>query len=136
MGRLWQTLILQEHNPLFAYIPVESVVKDSQQNYYAALAKADAAGDCTSFIEFMVAAISRALADFYRQFRSPASSSETRLAAAQQHFRTDAFQRRDYMHFFKTLSQATASRDLRAGTDRGMLRKTGDKRLSVYRLVK
>jgi Fic family protein len=29
MGRLWQTLILNRWNPLFAFLPVETVIRDS-----------------------------------------------------------------------------------------------------------
>ena len=28
MGRLWQTLILSRWNPLFAFLPVETVIRD------------------------------------------------------------------------------------------------------------
>lgn len=37
------------------------------------------------------------------------------------------------MGLFKTLSQATASRDLKSGVEQGILLKSGDKRLTVYR---
>ena len=37
MGRLWQTLILSRWNPLFADIPVESLVCEHQAEYYQAL---------------------------------------------------------------------------------------------------
>lgn len=61
LGRLWQTLILSHWQPLFAYLPVETVIKDSQTAYYQALRDADQNSDCTPFIEFMLAAIETAL---------------------------------------------------------------------------
>lgn len=63
MGRLWQTLILSEWNDLFAWLPVESLVKDSQRFYYEALGEADNAADCTGFVSFMLKIISAALDD-------------------------------------------------------------------------
>lgn len=60
MGRLWQTLILSQWRPIFALLPVESIIRDRQQDYYAALGRADHAADATAFIEFMLAAILRA----------------------------------------------------------------------------
>lgn len=57
MGRLWQTLILCRWKPLFAYLPLESVVRDRQQEYYNALGQADKAAAATVFIEFMLAAL-------------------------------------------------------------------------------
>ena len=61
IGRLWQTLILSRWNPLFAYLPVESVIRDRQSDYYKVLAKCDNAGNSTAFIEFLLAAILTAL---------------------------------------------------------------------------
>lgn len=61
MGRLWQTLILSEWNQLFAWLPVESVVKERQEEYYRELNRADTAGDCTGFVAFMLKIIFDAL---------------------------------------------------------------------------
>jgi Fic family protein/predicted transcriptional regulator len=61
IGRLWQTLILSRWNPLFTYLPVESVIRDRQADYYKVLAKCDNAGSSTAFIEFLLAAILTAL---------------------------------------------------------------------------
>jgi len=57
MGRLWQTLILSQWNPLFAYLPVESVIRDRQAEYYRVLAACDKAGNSTAFIQFMLDAL-------------------------------------------------------------------------------
>jgi len=61
LGRLWQTLILSHWRPIFALLPVESIIRDRQQDYYAALGRADNTADATVFIEFMLAAILRAI---------------------------------------------------------------------------
>ena len=54
MGRLWQTLILTQWNPLFADIPVESMIHVNQQAYYTALNQSTNQASCTPFIEFML----------------------------------------------------------------------------------
>ncbi len=56
MGRLWQTLILSHWRPVFALLPVETIIRDRQQDYYAALGRSDQAADATVFIEFMLGA--------------------------------------------------------------------------------
>lgn len=61
IGRLWQTLVLSRWNPLFAWLPVESVIRDRQTEYYRVLADSDKAGNSTAFIEFLLAAILTAL---------------------------------------------------------------------------
>jgi Fic family protein len=61
LGRLWQTLILSRWNPLFAYLPVESVIRERQSAYYQVLAACDKAGNSTAFIEFLLSALLAAL---------------------------------------------------------------------------
>ena len=57
IGRLWQTLILARWKPLFEDMPLESVIKEHQQDYYDALAAADDTANSTEFITFMLQAI-------------------------------------------------------------------------------
>jgi len=57
VGRLWQTLILYHWKTLFAYIPLESVVREKQHAYYQALEDSGSMGESTPFIEFMLSAI-------------------------------------------------------------------------------
>lgn len=54
MGRLWQTLILSHWNPLFADIPVESLVHEHQAAYYAALQTSTEQADSAPFVGFML----------------------------------------------------------------------------------
>ncbi|RYD30385.1 MAG: Fic family protein [Verrucomicrobiaceae bacterium] len=63
IGRLWQTLILSRWNPLFAWLPVESVIRDRQDAYYKVLAVCDNAGNSTAFIEFLLSAILAAFSE-------------------------------------------------------------------------
>ena len=63
MGRLWQRLILSKWNPLFAYLPVETIVRNRQAEYYDSLGRADAQGEATAFVEFMLAVLSDAVTD-------------------------------------------------------------------------
>lgn len=57
MGRLWQTLILRNWKPLLAYLPVETVIRDRQEDYYRVLAQADERAHITPFVEFMLGAL-------------------------------------------------------------------------------
>ena len=61
IGRLWQTVILSQWNALFAYLPVETVIRDRQAEYYKVLATCDKAGNSTAFIEFLLSALLTAL---------------------------------------------------------------------------
>ncbi|MCD6580844.1 MAG: Fic family protein [Desulfuromusa sp.] len=57
MGRLWQSVILSHWNSAFNWIPVETIIRDRQQEYYTVLAICDKTGTSTRFIEFMLHAI-------------------------------------------------------------------------------
>ncbi|HQU72776.1 MAG: Fic family protein [Calditrichaeota bacterium] len=54
MGRLWQSLILARWNPLFAEIPVESLIFEHQADYYQALQDSTDKSDSRPFICFML----------------------------------------------------------------------------------
>lgn len=61
IGRLWQTLILSHWQPMLAYLPVETVIKHRQQDYYQLLTESDHKSDCSAFIEFLLQAIEDSL---------------------------------------------------------------------------
>lgn len=63
VGRLWHTLLLSKWNPAFAWLPVESIIHDRQEAYYAAINASNDAGESTVFIEFMFSAIKASLMD-------------------------------------------------------------------------
>jgi cell filamentation protein, protein adenylyltransferase len=63
MGRLWQTLILRHWKPLLAYLPVETVIRERQDDYYRALAEADELAEATPFVEFMLQALHDAIGE-------------------------------------------------------------------------
>jgi Fic family protein len=54
MGRLWQSLILARWNPLFADIPVESLIFEHQAEYYQAIQESTHKSDSAPFIAFML----------------------------------------------------------------------------------
>ena len=61
IGRLWQSVILMAHHPLFGILPTESIIRDHQESYYQAIEGSTSAGECTLFIEFMLARILEAI---------------------------------------------------------------------------
>ena len=61
MGRMWHTLMLSQWNELFAWLPIEELIRERQQEYYDALAAADSKADCTGFVELMMNIILDAL---------------------------------------------------------------------------
>lgn len=57
LGRLWQTVILKEWKEIFAWLPVETLIKENQKEYYNVLGVSDSVANSTKFIEFMLSTI-------------------------------------------------------------------------------
>ncbi len=79
LGRLWQTLILRRWKPLFAQVPVESVVHTRQPEYYTAIEDSSRQGESTPFICFVLDAILAALREATPQVSPQVSPQVQRL---------------------------------------------------------
>lgn len=53
----WQTVILKEWKEIFAYLPVETLIKENQKEYYNVLGVSDSDANSTKFIEFRLSLI-------------------------------------------------------------------------------
>ena len=135
MGRLWQTLLLMRYHPVFEFLPVEGSIKQHQQDYYRELAVGDDTGDCTGFVVLMLMLISESLAELIDQTGPISLDAPSRLDIAKSTFGRQSFTRKDYLSIFKTISTATASRDLQFGVQTGLLQKSGDKRTAKYGFI-
>lgn len=60
-ARLWQTAILAHWKDLFKYIPIESIIRKHQEEYYTAIQNCNNAGNSNEFIEFMLKVIDEAV---------------------------------------------------------------------------
>ncbi len=113
MGRLWQTVILVKEYPVFEFLPLETLISQTQKVYYNALAQSDKAGKSTLFIEYMLDVIDKSLNELL-SFNNRILKGRDRL----NYFLTtgkNEFTRKDYMNVFKDISSSTASRDLKKG---------------------
>ena len=54
VGRLWQSLILSQWNPLLVQLPVESMVHEYQKEYYQAINRSTVETGSAPFIDFML----------------------------------------------------------------------------------
>ena len=131
MGRLWQTLILKDYSPIFEFLPIESIIKERQIEYYGALSKSDKAGNSTCFIQFMLEVILLALEQTLAS-QNINLTPTNRIELFKSNAKSDPFTRQDYLRSYKEISPATASRDLKEAVDKGILIKTGDKRTTKY----
>ena len=133
MGRLWQTLIISQWQPMLAYLPVETVIKMRQAAYYEALAAADKVGDSTSFIEFMLQALLDAMTEVLTKTSEKVSEKTSeKIIHALDHNHTMTI-----AELAKTLGLSTRSieRNLQKLQKEGRLRRIGPARGGYWEVV-
>jgi Fic family protein len=130
MGRLWQTLILMNEYPVFEFLPFETLISQTQDEYYKSLSLSDKAGKSTFFIEYMLDVINKSLESlltYNNRILKDIDRLEYFLKLG-----IKEFTRKDYMNTFKDLSSATASRDLKKGVELQLFESIGSLNKTKY----
>ena len=125
IGRLWHTLLLTQWKPMFAWLPVESIIHDRQNEYYAAINRSNYEGESTAFIEFMLSAIQEALIEAVQTSGAAEkmTTDELRWYKIERLLKkNDTITNADVRQMFN-VSSATANRILSKFTDEGKLQK-------------
>ncbi len=127
VGRLWHTLLLSKWNQTFAWLPVESIIHDRQQEYYNAINASNNAGESTAFIEFMLSAIRASLIEAIKM-SDDMSDEKTdkktlRLKKIEQFLQTNEYIMNADVRELCGVSAATANRILAGFTETGVLKK-------------
>lgn len=125
VGRLWHTLLLSKWNPAFAWLPVESIIHDRQEEYYAAINASNDAGESTVFIEFMLSAIKASLIDAIstsdKMSDGPMDKATMRWEQIEKFLETHPYIMNADVRALFNVSAATANRILATLTTEGKL---------------
>ena len=123
VGRLWQTLLLSRWNPLFSWLPVESIIHDRQKEYYQAINRSNDMGESTVFIEFMLESIQSALEEVAGGTDRTDTVNRARWDSIDSFLRMhETIQNADVRELFG-VSRATANRILSGLCESGKLEK-------------
>ena len=140
IGRLWHTLLLTRWNPVFAWLPVESMIHARQQEYYDAINASNNAGESTAFIEFMLSTIKASLIDAIDTSDEvsdmPTDKAVMRWKQIEEFFESHPYIRNADVRTLCNVSAATANRILSGLVEEGMLVKCHEGRHWAYRLSK
>ncbi len=123
IGRLWHTLLLSRWKPVFAWLPVESIIHDRQQEYYEAINLSNSMGESTPFIGFMLSAIQEALTDAAQSSTSPLSTDQLRRQKIGQFLQVNPFITNADVRQLLGVSAATVNRILAKLTEEAFLQK-------------
>ena len=112
VGRLWHTLLLSKWNPTFAWLPVESIIHDRQEEYYSAINASNNTGKSTVFIEFMLSAIKASLIDAISMSDKKSNKSSIRFNQIENYLKNHPFIMNADVRVLCGVSPATANRIL------------------------
>lgn len=124
IGRLWHTLLLTQWKPMFAWLPVESIIHDRQDEYYQAINRSNNEAESTIFIEFMLSAIQEALMEAVQVRNTENMSREDQRWYQIKRFlkKNGTITNADVREMFR-VSSSTANRILAKMTDDGKIQK-------------
>ncbi len=133
MGRLWQTVILMNEYQVFEFLPFESLISATQDEYYKSLSMSDKSGKSTPFIEYMLNVIDKSLSQLLNYNNRSLKDIERLEFFISQGVKE--FNRKDYMNVFKDISSATASRDLKKGLELKFFKSSGNLNKTMYIVI-
>ena len=116
-GRLWHTLLLSQWNPIFAWLPIESIIHDNQDKYYEAINISNAQAESTVFIEFMLSVIRAALKES-DGVRTPKKKS--RMDMICEYLKSNDYITNSDVQTMLSVSSATATRILAEAVKSGI----------------
>lgn len=124
IGRLWHTLLLTQWKPMFAWLPVESIIHDRQGEYYQAINRSNNEAESTVFIEFMLSAMKEALMEAVQVRNTENMSREDQRWYQIKRFlkKNGTITNADVREMFR-VSSSTANRILAKMTDDGKIQK-------------
>lgn len=139
IGRLWHTLLLAKWQPVFAWLPVESIIHDRQAEYYEAINSSNQEADATPFVTYMLNAIKSAILEAISATESTSLISvkpvtEDRWGIVEKWLKKHKNIRNADLQNLLDVSTATASRLLREWTAEGKLIKERRGSYWTYRL--
>ncbi len=76
MARLWQNIILSHWKEVFVYLPIESLIKKYQKEYYKVIDDCNNSGESTEFIEFMLKMIDESLNNLLKNINKEVSNTD------------------------------------------------------------
>jgi len=79
IGRLWHTAILMTWKPVFAWIPIESIIRERQAEYYNAITQSTSEGTSDTFILFMLKATLDAVKEIVTDAQAHINHINTRI---------------------------------------------------------
>ena len=139
MGRLWQTVILKEWKEVFAWIPVESLIKENQSEYYNALNSSDKEADSSSFIEFMLSLLLKTIEEIIETEKKVTVKISVKVTVNQQRIldviKENPFVTQEELAQIIGLSRKSIIQNMKKLQENGLLKRIGADKNGRWEIV-
>jgi len=146
MGRLWHTLILSEWKEFFAWLPVETLIKERQEQYYQALNNSNNSGSSTKFVLYMLKVIKETLEELPEQAKvadkvadkmtnKMTDKESERWAKIKSYIDIHGAIKNAEVQKILRVSESTAKRILKRCADLSLLRAEGKNKERTYNIL-
>jgi len=132
IGRFWQTLILYNYKPIFEYLPIESIIKTYQFEYYEALKKSGDLANSTPFVEFMLEMILKTIQNVPKDDPKNVPNRESKLLDLIKE--NDKITIKELAKYFN-VSDKTIKRDIEKLKNENKLKRNGSARKGWWEIL-
>ena len=139
MGRLWQTVILKEWKEVFAWIPVETLIKENQSEYYNALNSSDKEADSSSFIEFILSLLLKTIEEIIETEKKVTVKVSVKVTVNQQKIldviKENPFVTQEELAQIIGLSRKSIIQNMKKLQENGLLKRVGADKNGRWEIV-
>ncbi len=140
MGRLWQTVILKEWKEVFAWLPVETLIKENQKEYYSVLGASDSAANSTKFIEFMLALILNTIKEIIKAEEEVTSKVTIKVTINQQKIidaiKTNPYVTQEELADIVGITKKSITANMKKLQNSGFIKRIGANKNGYWQVVK
>lgn len=138
MARLWQSALLSEWKEIFEYVPIESLIKEYQEEYYNVIDSCNKVGESTGFIEFMLKMINETIDRIILEQNSMqeiiySNSTQEKILEL---IRLDSYITQVEMAEKLGLTRDTISYNIKYLKDNGIIERIGSTKKGSWRIIK
>lgn len=139
IGRLWQTVILKEWKEVFAWIPVETLIKENQSEYYNALNSSDKEADSSSFIEFILSLLLKTIEEIIETEKKVTAKASVKVTVNQQKIldviKENPFVTQEELAQIIGLSRKSIIQNMKKLQENGLLKRVGADKNGRWEIV-
>ena len=129
MARLWQTAILSDWKDLFKFMPIESIIKENQEEYYKVISDCDKAENSNKFIEFMLKVINETIDEVLIKQKTTQETTQEKILNI---IRENALVTQEEMAKILNITRDGVSYNIKALKDKGIIERKGSTKKGAW----